>query len=151
MANPPNTDNRFKEAFVQNFLGGALVYSADEGHRLLYAGDNLVRLFECADTDEFMEYTGGCFDGIIHDPAPDVVYRQIKMYLKESPANSGYVFFNIKSAKGNIHRVVNHWTLVHDDEAGDIFYSYLFLHSRDNAGVDYDGITGLLGKSRFDR
>ena len=40
MANPPNTDNRFKEAFVQNFLGGALVYSADEGHRLLYAGDN---------------------------------------------------------------------------------------------------------------
>ncbi len=151
MADPQNTDNRFEEAFVQNFLGGAFVYSADKDHRLLYVSDNLIRLFDCADIDEFMTYTGGSFDGIIHDPSPDVIGREIKMYLKESPADSGYVFFNIKSAKGNIHRVVNHWTLVHDDEAGDIFYAYLFLHSRDNAGVDYDGITGLLGKSRFDR
>ena len=151
MANPPNNNSRYEEMFSQNFLGGAFVYCADEGHRLLYANENMVRLFECSDRDEFMSYTGGSFDGIIYDPAPEVIFREIRMYLEESPAKSGYVFFNIRTAKGNIHRIVNHWTMVHDDGAGDIFYAYMFYHNRDNAGVDYDGITGLLGKARFDR
>lgn len=140
-----------KYAFTDKMESGSFIFSADEDHRILHVNKYLVRLFDCNDADDFMAYVGSCFDGMIHDPDARLITKEIKTQISESVNGSGYVFYNIISKKGNVRRVVNHWTLVHDDELGDVFYATLYLHRLDNAANDFDVVTGLLGKRKFDK
>ena len=145
--------NGFKQngAFIDRMEGGAFIFSADDSHRLLYANDKLVRLFECKNAEELYEHVNSCFDGMVHDPSPQIINNEIADQIKNSTNGSGYVFYNIMTKTGNVRRVVNHWTLVHDDDYGDIFYATVYLHKLDNASNDYDSLTGLLNKNRFGR
>ncbi len=131
--------------------GGAFIFGADKEHKLLYANEHLIRLFECVDTDDLMSHVNGSFDGMIHDPEPEMVIKEIDAELDGRDSGSGYVFFHIVTKNGDVLRVVHHWTRTRDEDMGDVFYSMLFLHDLDNLSNDFDIITGLLGKRRFDK
>lgn len=137
-------------AFINSMEGGAFVFTADKKMRLLHVNDNLVRMFDCEDADEFMTFTGGTFPGMIHDPEASLICKEIEIQLNSSSNGSGYVFYNIRATRGNVRRVVNHWTLVHDRDTGDVFYATLYLHRLDNSSGDFDLLTGLLNKRKFD-
>ncbi len=136
-------------SFTDMMDGGAFIYGADNEHKLLYVNDYLVRMFECDDTDDLMRYVNACYDGMIHDPESMLILKDIEEQLEEG-CGSGYVFFNIITKNGNVRRVVNHFTKVSDDE-GDVFYAVMYLHNLDYVANDFDTVTGLLGKKRFDR
>ena len=53
--------NGFKQngAFIDRMEGGAFIFSADDSHRILYANEKLVRLFECENEEELYERYGG--------------------------------------------------------------------------------------------
>ena len=138
-------------SFADRMEGGAFIFSADKEHKLLYANEHLVRLFECVDTDDLMKYVNGSFDGMIHDPEPEMVNKEIEVELDGKTSGSGYVFFHILTKNGSVRRVVSHWTRTSDADMGDVFYSMMFLHNLDNLSNDFDTVTGLLGKRRFDR
>ena len=149
MADSEKTGLQYSSTFVDKMEGGAFIFSAEEGHALLYVNDKLISLFECESKDELLEHVSRSFDGMIHDPSPQEVCKEIRDQLPDSLNRSGYVFFNIITKKGNVRRVVDHWTLVHDSEHGDIFYSTIYLHRLDNTSSDFDPVTGLPGKNRF--
>ncbi|HCA22313.1 MAG TPA: hypothetical protein DEO87_08050 [Lachnospiraceae bacterium] len=137
------------ELFTEKFSGGAFVCSADTDHKLIYANQYLIDLFECDDFADFSEFVKGSYNGIINDTDPKSVLREIKAQIKAADNSSGYVFYNIRTKLGNTRHIVNHVTLVHDDEHGDVYYSYIFLHRFDNLGSDYDVVTGLFKKFKF--
>ena len=141
--------NNIRESFMEQMVGGAFIYRADEGHEILYANQNLVELFECETYEEFLEFVGGSFDGMVNDTSSALIMEEIDQQLFEAQNGSGYVFYNVRTKKGNKRRLVNHWTLVKDEEGEDIFYSCLFLHRSDNVGSDFDPVTGLYGKVKF--
>ncbi|MBR1675276.1 MAG: EAL domain-containing protein [Eubacterium sp.] len=138
-------------AFTDKMSGGAMIYSADAGHKFYYANDYLIKLFECDDYDDFLAFTGGSFDGMVNDTELTAVLNEIGNQVKDPESSSGYVFYNIRTKKGNIRRIVNHMTLVHDEKLGDIYYAYVFIHRLDNMGSDYDIITGLYRKPKFQK
>ncbi|MBR5406255.1 MAG: EAL domain-containing protein [Lachnospiraceae bacterium] len=148
---PEVTKGKYGRQFAKNATGGAFIFRADDSHEILYANQNLIRMFECDDYDDFISYTGGSFFGMIHTPEPEIMQREIELRMADSTDNSGYVFFNIITKGGIVRRVVNHWIVIHDDEDGDLFYAYLFMHRLENQGSDYDTVTGLLGKQKFTR
>ena len=143
--------NKFNGPFTNKMEGGAYIFRNDEGHEILYTNQRMIDLFECEDEDDLRMHIGGSFDGMIHDPAPYMVIKEIDTQLAESVNGSGYVFFNIITKKGKVRRVVSHWTLVNDEDFGDIFYAYIFIHRMDNVVNDFDPITGVLGKGKFDK
>ncbi len=151
MANSTDIFRLPEDMFTNRMEGGAFIFSADKQQRILRVNNNLVRLFECEDADDFMTYTGGTLSGMIHDPEAAFVQREIETQLTCSVNGSGYVFYNIKTKLGNVCRIVNHWTLVNDDEMGDVFYATVYRHRLDNASNDFDVVTGLLGKRKFDK
>ena len=151
MVDSPDIGRKISSSFVDRMEGGAFAFSADDEQKLVYVNDNLIRLFECKDADDLLAYVGGRLEGMIHDPAPSIILNEISRQVEESKNGSGYVFYNIKTKKGDVLRVVNHWTLVHDDDLGDVFYATIYLHRLDNAANDFDIVTGLLGKRKFDR
>lgn len=151
MVNPPDIDNRFVSTYTERMEGGAFAFRAGEGYELLYANGNLVRLFECEDNADFIAHVGGTYNGMIYDPEPSMVHKEIDKQRNEQGLGSGYVFFNIITKTGSVRRVVNHWTFVHDDDIGDVFYAAVYIHRLDNVVNDFDTVTGLLGKSKFDK
>ena len=54
-----NSRDRLVNSFSENMRGGAFIYRASDNCELLYANADMVRLFECDDYDDFLEYTGG--------------------------------------------------------------------------------------------
>ncbi|MCR5000196.1 MAG: GGDEF domain-containing phosphodiesterase [Lachnospiraceae bacterium] len=151
MVDSPDIGRKISSSFADRMEGGAFVFGADDEQKLVYVNDNLIRLFECKDADDLLAHVGGRLEGMIHDPAPSIILNEISRQVEESKNGSGYVFYNIKTKKGDVLRVVNHWTLVHDDDLGDVFYATIYLHRLDNAANDFDIVTGLLGKRKFDR
>ena len=151
MVDSPDIGRKISSSFVDRMEGGAFAFSADDEQKLVYVNDNLIRLFECKDADDLLAHVGGRLEGMIHDPVPSIILNEISRQVEESKNGSGYVFYNIKTKKGDVLRVVNHWTLVHDDDLGDVFYATIYLHRLDNAANDFDIVTGLLGKRKFDR
>ncbi len=148
-----NTEKNSKipEMFAKNLAGGSFIYRAGPEHELLYADNGIVRLFECSDYEEFANLVGNSFNHIVSESQAETVLKEIEFQLEESPNASGYVFYHIQTKYGNIRRVVNHWTLVHDDAGGDIFYAFIFLHKTDNVGSDFDSTTGLYGKHNLQK
>ena len=135
--------------FTDKFSGGAFIFSGEEGHKLLYANKYLMDIFGCESEEEFYNYVGNSFDGMVDPTELLTVLSDMETQVKESQNDSGYVFYDIRTVDGEVRRVVNHITLVHDPELGDIYYGYIFLHKTNNVGTDYDMITGLLRKHRF--
>ncbi len=140
----------FVNTFSEQMAAGAFVFRAKKGHELIYANRQMVKLFECDDEQDFLDYVDGSFDGLLKVCEADGVLREIDTQLSEARNHFGYVFYHIKTKKGNIRRVVNHWTLVRKGD-DDLFYAYLFLHRLDNTGVDLDGTTTLPGRRQFRR
>ncbi|MCR4793336.1 MAG: EAL domain-containing protein [Lachnospiraceae bacterium] len=134
--------------FLQNLFGGACVWRADPPNDFLFISRHLINLYECKDEEEFLEYTGGTFPGAVGEDYQQI-RREIDLQLNESPSRSGYVFFNIITKKGNVRRIVNHFSLVEDPDEGIVFYVNLFLHKEEIVGSDFDSITGLYGKLRL--
>ena len=81
MIDPPDMDNRFDLTYTERMEGGAFAFRADEGHEMLYANRNMVRLFECEDIGDLMAHIGGTYDGMIHDPEPFIVHKEIEKQL----------------------------------------------------------------------
>ena len=136
-------------SFADKIYGGAFVCSAHGEHQFLYVNDNLVKLFECDDPDDFYSFVGGSVIGMINETQFPVVKKEIRLQLDTEHTDSGYVFYNIRTKKDHIRRVVNHWTIVDDPDKGKLVYGIVFPHMLENSGTDFDPITGLCSKRRF--
>ena len=139
----------YTSVFLDNMPGGAFVCNAHGDHELLFVNDNLIELFECADRDEFMEFVGGRFEGIARETSISVIIKEVRLQIEEADHSSGYIFYNIRTKKDNVRRVVNHWALLRDTEDGDVIYGTVYPHRIDNSGTDFDTITGLYSKRKF--
>ncbi len=137
------------EQFTERMSGGAFAYRASEGHELLFANQNMVRLFECVDYQEFAEYVGNSFDGIVDAGQLASVRKEIELQVSGAQNRSGHIIFNIRTKKGNVRLIEDHWTFVSDPEEGDIFYVFVVSREFELTGTDLDPVTGLYGRNEF--
>ena len=137
------------EQFTERMSGGAFAYRASAGHELLFANQNMVRLFECADYEEFAEYVGNSFDGIVDEAQLGAVQKEIELQVDSAQNRSGHIIFNIRTKHGNVRLIEDHWTYVSDPEEGDIFYVFVVSREFEMTGTDLDPVTGLYGKNEF--
>ncbi len=137
--------------FISNMSGGAFVCRADQSRELLFINDNLISLYECKDRDEFMEFVGGSGYGIVNETPISLIMKEVYLQIEEAHSRSGYVFYNIRTKKGKVQRVVNHWAFVEHPVEGELIYGVIYLHMQDNTGSDFDTITALYSKKKFRR
>lgn len=125
---------------ARNLPGAILVYKADEDKRILFANEELISMFECSNMDEFMEYTNGNFDGIVH---PDDVKRvddSIWDQINNNTHNGkDYVDYKIVTKKGKVKEVIDVGRFEDNDFYGKVFYVILIdkderKHSVNNTG-----------------
>ncbi|MCR4591010.1 MAG: EAL domain-containing protein [Lachnospiraceae bacterium] len=112
---------------VARYVPGAiLVYEANDDKKILYANEELITMFECSNMEEFMEYTGGTFDGIVHPEeiqiVDDIIWAQID---KDVNCCKDYVDYRIITKNGNVKEVIDCGRYVESEFYGSVFYVML--------------------------
>lgn len=104
-----------------------LIYEAED-ENILFANDELVKMFDCDDLDDFMAYTKGTFRGIVHpedyDRVDTSIWRQIYLHKLKGYADDA-VDYRIITKKGKIVWVIDRGRLVSSEYFGRIFYVVL--------------------------
>lgn len=119
--------------------GAFLVYKAHGGEEILFANDDLVRLFGCESLDEFLGLVQSSFKHLVHPDDIERVEAEIWSQIGAQQSEDGgadyfddYVEYRIVTKSGAVKHVFDLGRLVDNDTYGEIFY--VFLRERRDIG-----------------
>ena len=104
--------------------GGFFVYRADGDEAVVYANEACLRIFGCADQEQFVTLTGGTFPGMVHPEDIEAVEHSISRQIQADRYSMDYVEYRIIRRDGSIRWIEDyghHVTL----DAGEFFYVFI--------------------------
>lgn len=128
--------------FIKNGLesapGGFFIYRADESEEILYANEQLIKIFECDTYDEFLEVTKGSFHGMVHPQDLDYVEARIVSQIQTDDTHFDYVHYRIVTKTGKIRHLEDYGRYVETMDEGPLFYVFVTT-----SRMKLDPLTGL--------
>ena len=109
---------------AEGIPGGFFSYHADGALELISFNTELIKMYACSSAEEFREYVGNSFCGIVHPDDFTRVQRSIDHQITEDN-NIDYVEYRIKAKDGTIKYVKDYGRFVKTKNYGDIFYVFL--------------------------
>lgn len=148
-----------------NLPGGFFIYEAEGDEKILFAENNIVEIFGCRTFEEFKEYTGGTFSGMVHPDDIQKVQTQIKAQTIFGEKRHDYVRYRIITKKGDVKYIEDFGHLLHSEGGRSYFYVFIvdvdqneyFNNSRNSfaeaellsRNKETDQLTGLFTMSFF--
>lgn len=129
----------FKLNDISNNLPGAFfIYKADRNdEQILYANNEMIKLTGCNDLDDFFEFSGKNFKGLVH---PDD-FKQVEKNIWEQISFdddkiNDYVRYRMAVKSGEYKNVLDYGRIVQSENYGLLFYvlvvDYDFINTSDN-------------------
>ena len=145
--------------------GGFFIYEAEGDEKITFAEMNIVRLYGCDTYEEFLEYVGGTFTGMVHPEDLNRIENQIQAQTLFGEKRHDYVRYRIITKQGEVRYVEDFGHLLHSENGRSYFYVFIvdvdqneFLNRNRNsvaeaeilsANKDTDELTGLFNMSFF--
>ena len=104
--------------------GGFFSYHADGDLEIISFNKQLMEMYDCKTAEEFREYTGNSFKGIVYEDDFDYVQNSIDSQIKDDN-DLDYVEYRIKAKDGTIKYVKDYGRFVRTKKYGDIFYVFV--------------------------
>ena len=104
--------------------GGFFVYHADGDEAVVYVNEACLRIFGCADEEQFVALTGGAFPGMVHPEDIEAVEHSISRQIQADRYSMDYVEYRIIRRDGSVRWIEDyghHVTL----DAGEFFYVFI--------------------------
>lgn len=121
-----NTEDILKrvEAVAEFLPGGFFIYRADEKEELITINTELLRLFGCETEEEFREFTGNSFKGMVHPDDLKLVESDISDQIKKEN-DIDRVRYRIVCKDGTQKHVIDYGRFVHTEMYGDVYYVFM--------------------------
>ena len=145
--------------------GGFFIYNAEGGEEILFADENVIRLFGCSDIEELREYTENSFKGMVVPEDLEKIHNEIQAQTITAEKRHDYVRYRIISKDGQTHYIEDFGHLLHGDCGKKYFYVFIvdidkneYLNRSRNSFAETqifsmnqntDRLTGLLNMSSF--
>ncbi len=113
------------ELITDGMPGGFFIYHADGNEELIYANRAMVSMFGCDSMDEFMEYIGSSFRGLVHPEDLEQVEKSIHNQISMSSKGLDYVEYRVTRKDGMIRWIRDYGRFVHTSLYGDVFYVFV--------------------------
>ena len=139
----------FDKRFVEEMPAAAFVCRARGNREIIFANQNMVRLYDCESYEEFLEFVGKSFNGMVSAAQFKSMQKELELQIYVKGYTKGRLFYFITTKKGNVYLAEAHWTLKEDPLEGTLVYGFVISREYETGGADYDSITGLYGKMRF--
>ena len=145
--------------------GGIFIYKADETEELIYANDEVLKIFGCNSIEEFKELTGNSFKGMVHRGDLKTVESSISSQISDNDDELDYVDYRIVKKNGDIAYIEDFGRLIHTKD-GDYYVVFISdvtkKHNREisykkqltkelSERKRYDLLTGLYNRDEFIR
>lgn len=131
----------FKLNDISNNLPGAFfIYKADKSdEQILYANNEMLRLAGCDDLDDFFEFSGKHFNGLVHPDDFKGVEKRIweQISINDNKVND-YVRYRMATKSGEYKNVLDYGRLVHSENYGLVFYVLIVDFDFINTSADFE-------------
>jgi PAS domain-containing protein len=106
--------------------GGFFIYREDAKREILYLNRKVLDIYGCDTRDEFMELTGGTFQGMVHPEDFDEIQKSIDMQIDDENSDGmDHVIYRIIRKDGAVRTVDDYGHFSHSDDYGDIYYVFI--------------------------
>ena len=145
--------------------GGFFVYEAQDEEKILFADQNIIKMYGCNNFEEFIEYTGGSFQGMVHPEDLHKIENQIQAQTLFGEKRHDYVRYRIVTRQGDIRYIEDFGHLLHMENGKSVFYVFIvdvdqneYLNINRNSfaeaellshNLETDSLTGLFNMSFF--
>ena len=145
--------------------GGFFIYEAEGEETLLYADQNVARLFDCEDFSDLYEFVGGSFKGMVHPQDLRRVENEIQAQTFMGDKRHDYVRYRILTRQGETRYLEDFGHLLHRSNGQSYFYVFVvdvdqneYFNRYSNSAAEAevlaghgntDALTGLLKMSFF--
>ena len=119
------SDTDLKNQAPSGPLCGQFVYSAEGDRNILYADENVVRLFGCDSREDLIEFVGNSFPNMVHPDDLAEAEHTIRAQTLESGSRHDYLRYRIVTKQGEV-RYTESFGHIGSDENGRSFY-YVFI------------------------
>ena len=118
--------NRYNKVNIRKTRGGFISYKAGGNQELLGISKSVIAMYECSTEEEFREYVGNSFIGMVHPDDRYRVGREINEQIPDTEWKMDYIEYRIITKKGNI-RYINDYGHLEENTARKepIFYVLL--------------------------
>lgn len=113
------------EQITEGMPGGFFIYHADGDEELIYANRAMISIFGCSSMEEFREYIGGSFRGLVHPEDLEQVEKSIQSQISMSSKGLDYVEYRVTRKDGMIRWIRDYGRFVHTSFYGDVFYVFV--------------------------
>ena len=113
------------KAISKGMPGGFFIYRADESEEILAFNDIVVSIFGCSSDEEFWEYTGGNFSGMVFKDDLFKVEKTIEFQVAGDAHNFDHVEYRIVKKNGDMAWVDDFGRLVDTEEYGLVYYVFI--------------------------
>lgn len=108
------------------FPGAFFIYRNDANEKIICANEELLRMFECENEEEFKALTGNSFKGIVHPDDYERVVNCINSQIANSRNNNfDSVDYRIITKNGNVYNVHDYGHLVKNEYNEEVYYVFL--------------------------
>ncbi len=145
--------------------GGFFIYENDEEEKILYAEENIVKLYGCENLEDFRNYVGNTFRGMVHPDDLHKVQQQIQAQTMFGEKRHDYVRYRIVPKNGEVRYIEDFGHLLHGKNGKSYFYVFIvdvdqneYLNRSRNSMAEaeilsvnneIDSLTGLFNMSFF--
>jgi len=151
--------------FPTGLPGGFFIYEAGGDERIIFAEENVIKLFGCETIEEFREYTGNTFPGMVYEEDLHKIQNEIQAQTMFGEKRHDYVRYRIKTKQGEIRYIEDFGHLLHGKDGFSFFYVFIvdvdqneFSNRSRNSfaeasvlsmNTETDSLTGLLNMAFF--
>ncbi|SFT61466.1 diguanylate cyclase (GGDEF) domain-containing protein [Selenomonas sp. GACV-9] len=129
--------------------GGFFIYRADENEEILFANEQVLKLFECETYEEFYQFVGGSFHGMVNRNELDGVEKDIAYQVELHDNCFDHVTYFITTKKGKTCYIEDFGRLVEDPEEGPLYYVFIADIEVKSQKYERDQVTGLMSMRLF--
>ncbi|MBR3316966.1 MAG: EAL domain-containing protein [Atopobiaceae bacterium] len=111
---------------AENIPGAIIVHKPGPDGAILFANNNLVKMFECDSLQDFLTFVDGVYGGIFHpDDVEHVRETLSRQTTIDDVGTHDYVDFRIVTKAGHVRHVAQNGHLVEVEGIGKVFYELL--------------------------
>ena len=165
MSENSQSSNRFKNGTPDGVPAGFFIYHATGNEEIVFADQNVIKLFGCDDMEDFRAHTQNSFKGMVHPEDLNKVESNILAQTFNSGKRHDYVRYRIITKQGTIRYMEDFGHLVRDEAGTPYFYVYIidvekqeYYNKNQNSYAEMeifrenkkvDRLTGLLNMNAF--
>lgn len=113
----------FLEKISESLPGGFFIYQADEEAKFLYFNNMMVQYLGCESREEFIEYTGNSFSGIVHPDDYANIQGDITKQIQID--NLDHVVYRTIRKDGSIRWLDDYGKLISSEDLGNVFFVFV--------------------------